>query len=451
MDQELLERASHYLKKKLASTLKMEVQEIGTDTPLEKYGIDSVMVLELTDILEPIFGFLPKTLFFEYQNIKALAEYFIEFHQSKLLEILDMVPQKQQPIQVVAQPKLGEQTVTSFPRNRFAQIAAPTRLKRESGPLDIAVIGLSGRYPQARNLNEFWENLKHGRDCISEIPKERWDYNLYYDPDKNKKGAIYSKWGGFIDDVDKFDPLFFNISPREAEIVDPQEKLFLEIAWETIEDAGYTRAQLYNCNESGLEGNVGVFVGVMYAEYQLFGVEESLKGQTVALAGNPASIANRVSYFFNFHGPSMAVETMCSSSLTTIHLACQSIKKGNCELALAGGVNISIHPNKYILLANGKFISSTGRCESFGKGGDGYVPGEGVGCALLKPLEKAKADGDHIYGIIKGTAINHGARPTATPSPILRPRTGSSAERLRPPASIPGLSAILKPTAPGPR
>jgi polyketide synthase PksN len=148
----------------------------------------------------------------------------------------------------------------------------------------------------------------------------------------------------------------------------------------------------------------------MYVEYPLYGIEQTWQGKPMVLSGSPASIANRVSYFFNFNGPSLAVDTMCSSSLTTIHLACQSIRQGECEVAIAGGVNVSIHPNKYLILAHGKFASSKGLCESFGQGGDGYVPGEGVGAVLLKPLDKAIADGDHIYGVIKGTTVNHGGK-----------------------------------------
>ncbi|WP_230646940.1 polyketide synthase, partial [Bradyrhizobium sp. Leaf401] len=208
-------------------------------------------------------------------------------------------------------------------------------------------------------------------------------------------------------------PLFFNISPREAEFMDPQERLFLQCVYEALEDAGHTRETLgqdRGPDGLGLGGNVGVYVGVMYEEYQLYGAQEQARGRPISLPGNASSIANRVSYFCNFHGPSMAVDTMCSSSLTALHLACQSLQRGGCDLAIAGGVNVSIHPNKYLLLGLGKFVSSKGRCESFGEGGDGYVPGEGVGAVLLKPLSKAIADGDQIYGVIKATAVNHGGK-----------------------------------------
>jgi acyl transferase domain-containing protein len=223
-----------------------------------------------------------------------------------------------------------------------------------------------------------------GRDSITEIPLERWDHAKYFDEDRSKPGKSYGKWGGFIDGVDLFDPLFFNISPREAELMDPQERLFLECVHATLEDAGYTRENVAQ------DGDVGVFVGVMYEEYRMFGAQEQALGRPIAIPGSPASIANRISYFYNFHGPSLMLDTMCSSSLTAIHLACQALQRGGCAVAIAGGVNVSVHPNKYLMLAQGKFISGKGRCESFGEGGEGYVPGEGVGAVLLKPLAQAR-------------------------------------------------------------
>ncbi|NOX92665.1 MAG: hypothetical protein GXP18_09540, partial [Gammaproteobacteria bacterium] len=267
-----------------------------------------------------------------------------------------------------------------------------------------------GRYPQARNLDEFWANLRDGKDCITEVPKERWDWREYYSEDRTRPGSHYSKWGGFLDGVDEFDPLFFNISPREAAIIDPQERLFLEQAWAALEDAGYCREDLQKIQGEYSSAPVGVYASVMYGEYQLFGAEASMRGDRKGFASILANIANRVSYVFNLHGPSMTVDTMCSGSLTTLHLACQDLKQGRTDLGIAGGVNVSIHPNKYLMLSTGQFISTAGHCESFGKGGDGYIPGEGVGVVLLKRLADAERDGDHIYGVIKSSAINHGGK-----------------------------------------
>ncbi|MCP4995604.1 MAG: SDR family NAD(P)-dependent oxidoreductase, partial [Gammaproteobacteria bacterium] len=385
-----------YLKEQLSTVLKLPSARMEHNAPWERYGIDSVMVLNLTRQLEQTFGELPKTLFFEYLTLTDLTRYFVETYSSHLQKILEPAngPTK-------AQPQTRLALSPNSARSRWLQQASPNKQAVDlSQTEDIAIVGLSGRYPLAENLTEFWKNLKQGRDCIREIPQERWDYRSYYDPDKDKFGKSYSKWGGFMVDVDKFDPLFFNISPREAEFIDPQERLFLQTVWQTLEDASYTRQTL----QQQLQSRVGVFVGVMWGEYQLYGQEQ------ISLSSSYASIANRVSYYLNLHGPSLAVDTMCSSSLTAIHLACESIKRGECVAALAGGVNVSIHPNKYLQLSQGKFAASDGRCRSFGEGGDGYVPGEGVGAVLLKPLAQAQADGDQIYGVIKGSSVNHGGK-----------------------------------------
>ncbi|SYX83886.1 SDR family NAD(P)-dependent oxidoreductase [Paenibacillus alvei] len=305
-----------------------------------------------------------------------------------------------------------------------AKKACEVRKPVNDGHLEagIAIIGLSGRYPMARDVEQYWRNLRDGVDCIREIPPERWDYREHFHPDKDNLGTSYSKWGGFIEDVDKFDPLFFHISPREAHWMDPQERLFLETVWETIEDAGYAKSSL-----SGRR--VGVFVGSMWGQYQLLSADSG--GRKVSPMSIHASIANRVSFFFNFTGPSLALDTMCSSSLTAIYLACESIARGECLEAIAGGVNLSLHPNKYTSLSQSRFFSSDGRCRSFGEDGDGYVPGEGVGAILLKPLRQAEEDGDRIYGVIKGIACNHGGRTGGYSVPNPQAQAEVIAEALR--------------------
>ena len=363
----------------LARETGIDAAQIEPEAAFEAYGIDSMLIVRLTDLLEADFGPLPKTLFFEHQNLAALANYFLQHH-------------------AVAPAEARHQALQAGPAVRRS---AP--MAQGAGDQPIAIIGMAGRYPGARDLDEFWANLAAGRDGITEVPAERWDHRSFYDPAPGKAGKTNSKWGGFLTDFDRFDPLFFNISPREAEFMDPQERLFLQCAWETLEDAGHTRASLGG-------QDVGVFVGVMYEEYQLYGAEKSQAGQPMALGGSAASIANRVSYFCDFHGPSLALDSMCSSSLTAIHLAIDSLRGGGCSVALAGGVNLTLHPNKYLALSQGRFMSSKGRCESFGAGGDGYVPGEGVGAVLLKPLDRALADGDRIHGVIRGSMLNHGGK-----------------------------------------
>ncbi|MFF7240915.1 SDR family NAD(P)-dependent oxidoreductase [Streptomyces collinus] len=279
-------------------------------------------------------------------------------------------------------------------------LAATAGDPRPSGR-DIAVIGVAGRYPMAPDLDRFWVNLLDGRDCVTEIPEQRWRLAGFFEPER-AAGRSYSKWGAFLEGIDEFDPAFFRITPREAEGMDPQERLFLQTAWHALEDAGIPRAAVAG-------RPVGVFAGVMFTQYQMLGLgaEERLP---VLPTSFTSAVANRVSHFLDARGPSLALDTMCSSSLTALHLACESLRSGESELALAGGVNLIVHPYKYLHLSQVGFVSTDGRCRAFGAGGDGYVPGEGVGVVVLKPLAAAVADGDRVLGVIKGSAVNHGGR-----------------------------------------
>jgi hypothetical protein len=256
------------------------------------------MVMEFTQRLEKDFGELSKTLLFEHQTLAELVDYFLANHRARLREILDLASPG-----TIAEPR----PIAAVPSTSVEEILSgePISLSERTG--DIAIIGLSGRYPMADDLEQFWENLRTGKDCIVEIPKDRWDYRLFYDPEPGKPGKTANKWGGFLNDVERFDAQFFNITPREAFALDPQERLFLETVWRTVEDAGYRKSALAN-------RKIGVFVGVMYGEYQLYGAGNLAEGNVFPLSSSYASIANRVSYIFNWHGPSMAVDTMCSSS-----------------------------------------------------------------------------------------------------------------------------------------
>ncbi|NJM14963.1 MAG: hypothetical protein HC896_05900 [Bacteroidales bacterium] len=410
----------------MALQLKIEPHRLDSNAPLEKYGIDSILAMNLTNQLEKTFGTLPKTLFFEYQTIHDLTTYFIKSHPNILTGLFtananghsDVKPFKTVE-KSIPQIQIGQIAGNRFIRKQHKK--SPTQSNNnDTANEPIAIIGLSGRYPEAKNIQEYWQNLRDGKDCIIEVPKERWNWHEFYTEDRTKSGHHFSKWGGFISGVDEFDPRFFNISPKEAKFIDPQERLFLQHAWMAIEDAGYTRASLQLPQEDGLGGEVGVYVGVMYGEYQLFGVQ----GKRLGLVNSYASIANRVSYVLNLHGPSMTLDTMCSSSLTAIHIACQDLKLGRTNLAIAGGVNVSIHPNKYLFLSSGQFISADGHCQSFGEGGDGYIPGEGVGAVLLKRLSEAIHDGNHIYGIIKGSSINHGGKTNGYSVPNPKAQAG---------------------------
>ena len=279
--------------------------------------------------------------------------------------------------------------------------ANPIVVSRRPGKIqDVAIVGMAGRYPKAKNLDELWNNLALGRNCIEDIPADRFERRL-----QHENVAKYR--GGFIADVDRFDSLFFNISPREAEMLDPQERIFLEVAWEAIEDAGYYPEMLAHEDASR---HIGVFVGAVWAMYQMLGIEERHAGNKVVPNSFLWSIANRVSYWMNLSGPSLTLDTACSSSLTAVYLACEAIQSGECPAAIVGGVNLDLHQTKFDINFNGGALSSDGLCRSFGKGANGYVAGEGVGALFLKSLDLAVRDGDNIYGVIKSAVVNHGGR-----------------------------------------
>ncbi|WP_440217107.1 SDR family NAD(P)-dependent oxidoreductase [Chromobacterium piscinae] len=397
---DLLSAAIAYFKQVVAETLKMPSDDIDPLEPLERYGLDSILIVKMSSLLKDVLGPVSSTIFFEHQTVEAIAKHFLAAKKEALTSLLAVgsaASADSIASEAAAEVALPMQGLSKAESNtRFAKPSKrmPPEPMRREAPLghagDIAIVGLSGRYPQAENIDEFWERLKNGVNCITEIPADRWDWRRYYDEEKGKKDSSYSRWGGFLADVDKFDPLFFRITPAEAEAMDPQARLFLEQAYSCIEDAGYTPAKL-----SG-EGKVGVFVGVMNSHYPE--------------AAAYWSVANRISYLFNFNGPSMAVDTACSSALTAIHLAIESIHSGTSECAIAGGVNLILEPEHYIKLTAMRMLASSDRCRAFGDGADGFVDGEGVGAILLKPLSKARQDGDHIYGVIKGSMLNAGGR-----------------------------------------
>ncbi len=405
----LAEKTEEFLRKQLAGLFKLPSHKIDPQVPLAKYGADSIMTMKLTNQLERTFGSLSKTLFFEYQTIRELAGYFVANHSTQLTERFAPTPIRGTEVMPPASPALPPAPAKAAASRRFSREGtAPDRTRTNDDP--IAIIGLSGRYPQADTIEAFWRNLCDGKDCITEIPQERWDWREYFTEDRRKTGHLYTKWGGFITGADEFDPLFFNMSPLEAQQTDPQERLFLQHAWMAIEDAGYTRTSLQVPCENDLPGQVGVYAGVWCSEYQLCGVQASARGEGRGIAVSTGSIANRVSYALNLHGPSYTVDTMCSASLTAIHLACQDLNLGRTSMAIAGGVNLSLHPNKYLMLCDTQGLSLEGRCQAFGDGGDGFIPSEGVGIVVLKRLSDARRDGDHIYGLIRGSALNHGGR-----------------------------------------
>ncbi|WP_316205863.1 amino acid adenylation domain-containing protein, partial [Bradyrhizobium sp. SZCCHNS1012] len=278
-------------------------------------------------------------------------------------------------------------------------IAIPPRAQSVS-PQFVAIVGLSGRYPGARTLDQYWENLKTGTTSIQALPDARRSLLSQGPVD-----GIYS--GAYLEDIDCFDSLLFGISPAEARTLDPQERLLLESAWSCLEDAGYTAQALLDKSP-----RTGVFVGAMWNDYQSHGVQAWQARGTTEEFSQHSSLANRISYIFNFSGPSVALNTSCSSGMTALHFACESIKRGESTAALVGSVNLVSHAYHAQLLSTINFLSKDELCRPFSAQANGWILGEGVGTVLLKPLEAALQDGDHIYGVIRGSAIGHSGRTT---------------------------------------
>jgi acyl transferase domain-containing protein len=307
--------------------------------------------------------------------------------------------------QIIERLKRGEINATEA-YGLLKEIPAPSPAPKKGLDTDVAVIGLSCRFPGAMNSLEFWRNLTEGKDAVTEIPSNRWAIDPH-DP------AFHDgmRFGAFLDDIDRFDAKFFNISPEEAVAMDPQQRLFLQEAWRSLEDAGYPAEAL-----RGVQ--CGVFAGSGGSDYGILLRQHVKRPEPYSLMGNTGSILPaRVSYHLNLKGPAIAVDTACSSSLVAIHLACESIRNKTCDLALAGGVTISTTSTFHSLAGSGGMLAADGRCKTFDRRADGFVPGEGVGVIVLKSLTGAMDDQDHIYGIIKGSAMNHNGKTVGITAP----------------------------------
>jgi acyl transferase domain-containing protein/SAM-dependent methyltransferase/acyl carrier protein len=281
-----------------------------------------------------------------------------------------------------------------------ARIDALERTRNEP----LAVIGLGCRFPGgADSPDAFWRLLRDGQDAIVEVPADRWDIDAYYDADPDVPGKTYTRRGGFLGSVDGFDPQFFGISPREAAQLDPQQRLLLEVCWETLEHANLVPEQL-------LGSFTGVFVGITSPEYAgltLWSADEAHIDAYSGTGGSLSVAAGRLSYVLGLTGPCMSLDTACSSSLVSVHLACQSLRLGECDLALAGGVNLMLGPELHINFSKARMLAPDGRCKAFAEAADGYGRGEGCGVIALKRLSDAQADGDRVLALIRGSAINH--------------------------------------------
>ena len=362
-----------WLVQQLAARLKVPPEKIDRKEPFARYGLDSVQAIGLAGDLEAWLGRpLSPTLAYDYPNVEALAAYLSGTASEE------------------AEVSAGEEKIENEP---------------------IAVVGLSCRFPGAPDADAFWRLLRDGVDAIREVPPSRWDVDELYDPDPDAPGKMMTRWGGFVDDVDRFDATFFGISPREATEMDPQQRLLLEVAWEALESAGV--------NPEKLRGSrTGVFVGVSSNDYSVLQHGDLERVSAYTGTGNAFSItANRLSYLLDLRGPSMAVDTACSSSLVTVHLAARSLRNHETDLAIVGGVNLILSPELTIALSHARMMSPEGRCKTFDASADGYVRGEGCGVVVLKRLSDAVRDNDNILAVIRGSAVNQDGRSNGLTAP----------------------------------
>ncbi|MER5213936.1 SDR family NAD(P)-dependent oxidoreductase [Streptomyces sp. NPDC002838] len=391
----------------VADVLGLPRADIGPHTPLEAIRMTSLAVVDAVIRLEKRYGELSKTLFFEHRTLGDIAA--------------TLAGEQPGPRATEAQRAEPPVEPAQVPAARMA-IAVDTASSPEPVEEPIAVVGLAGHYPGADGLDELWEHIRSGRSAARPVPSDRWDHSAVFTPEGGQ-GRTYSGIGNFLDGVTDFDSLYFGIAPRDAEQMDPQQRLFLQTAVEAVQDAGYDRHTL--------ERNTGVYVGAMADDYRTFSANGAATGHAPYPYADNYAIANRVSYFLDLTGPSMVVDTACSASGVALHLACEAIRRGEVSAAIAGGVNLVLHPVRHIQYAQMGMLSKAGVCRPFAEGADGFVMGEGVGAVLLKPLSRAVADGDHIHGLIRGTAVNSGGRTSGftVPSPEAQAALVSSALR----------------------
>ncbi|NEO44417.1 MAG: SDR family NAD(P)-dependent oxidoreductase, partial [Moorea sp. SIO4A3] len=402
LQQQLLLVSEAQRKQLLRQTLQEEVACVLGLPPTDKpdpevgffeLGMDSLMAVELRNRLGQLLAVnLPSTLTFDFPNIERLSDYIIS---------------------EVWQLSSGGAADTQLPQ------------KRSEWNEPIAIIGMSCRFPGgASDPEKFWQLLQGGISAREEIPAQRWKIEAYYDPDPDAPGKMLTRYGHFIEDVEQFDPSFFGISPREAPAMDPQHRLLLEVSWEALEQAGQVL-------ERRDEASVGVFVGNDGHDYEqllqqhLQQSPESPLANYVGTGTHISSAAGRLAYSFGFTGPTVTIDTACSSSLVAIHQASNSLRLGECQMALAGGVKLHLTPDSYIGTSRARMISADGQCKTFDISADGYGRGEGCGIVLLKRLSDAQADGDRILALIRGSAVNQDG-----PSSGLTVPNGLSQQRL---------------------
>ena len=309
-------------------------------------------------------------------------------------------------------PKLDHQALLRRASDTIERLERKLARMEQARREPIAIIGMGMRLPGGANdAASFWQLLYEGVDAVTEVPSERWDVDAYFDPNPDTPGKTITRWGAFLNDVDKFDPRFFGISPREAAAMDPQQRLLLEVSWEALENAGHASARLAG-------SATGVFVGMVGTDYATMALGDLAVLDGHLGTGTSRSIAaGRIAYAFGLLGPAVCVDTACSSSAVATHLACLSLRAGECDLALAGGSNLALLPDGFISASRGRMMSPTGRCRTFDASADGYVRGEGCAMIALRRLSDALEAGDNVLAVILASVTNQDGRSNGLTAP----------------------------------
>lgn len=367
--------AADWLAARVAESAGIEVRSVDPRKPFAYYGIDSKTAVALaSDLTALLDRRIDPKLLYDFPTIETLSQFL------------------EDGVDIGAQAAFD---------------ASPSGARH----VPTAIVGMACRFPGARNLSEFWTLLREGRDAISEIPASRFSVDYFFDPEPTAPGRMSTRYGGFLNDIAGFDAEFFNMNRKEAAEEDPQHRLLLELAVEALDNAGLPR-------ESLAGRPIGTFVGISGSEYADFlRADSEAIGAYSATAGAMSIAANRISYFFDFRGPSLAIDTACSSSLVALHYATRSLREGECDVALVAGVNLLLGPDLFIALSKAGMLAPDGRCKAFAAQADGYVRGEGGAVLILKKLDHAQQDGDRIHAVVMGTAVNQDGRSNGLTAP----------------------------------
>ncbi|MEA5360343.1 SDR family NAD(P)-dependent oxidoreductase [Amycolatopsis sp., V23-08] len=360
---------------------------VDVSEPLARYGLTSVVAAQLVTDLSQLLGTRVEVVeFYEHPTIAALAAH-------------------------LADPARRTSPVTTAPVTAAPAPTSPAE-DRAAEPEPVAIVGMGLRLPgKVRDPGGFWRLLRDGRDVVGEVPAQRWRPEEHYDPDPAAPGRSTTRWGAFLDDVDRFDARFFGISRREAVLMDPQQRLLLEVTQEALDDAGVPRESLRG-------SDTGVFAGVGHPEYAWLQHEHpELADGGSATGAFSAIAANRLSYHYDLRGPSFTVDAVCSSALLALHLGARSVASGECERAIVAGANLTLGPDMFVWFSKLGVMSPDGRCRTFDADGNGIVFGEGVVTLVLRPLAQALADGDRVYALVRGSAAVQEGRTNGLTAP----------------------------------